>query len=229
MMTMMRSSLVLAVALLTPAAHADVVTTIDDDDATDDVPQCADANDVVGYRRCPAYGAWGENLIAPYVFVDIGFNVWHFTLPQSNPPVARAASSIMQPPASTSSEEHALTYDERVGVGFRYGLYIAFDFEIGAFGSQPSSSDLLALVSAGLDHRFGPITIGGELTGGVLAYSSETVPGLIGEGVLDVRGRADLWLTPWLTIGGVLGKSVLGEGWMGGVALGFHTHAFGRR
>ncbi|HEY3807782.1 MAG TPA: hypothetical protein VGL61_34595 [Kofleriaceae bacterium] len=226
----MRSSVVLAVASvasLAPAAHADDATPIDD--ATDDVPQCVDTNDVVGYRRCPEYGAWGENLIAPYVFVDIGFNVWHFTLPQNNPPVARAASSIMQPPASTSSEEHALTYDERVGVGFRYGLYVAFDFEIGAFGSQPSSSDLLALVSAGLDHRFGPITLGGELTGGVLAYSSDTVPGLIGEGVLDVRGRADLWLTPWLTIGGVLGKSVLGAGWMGGVMLGFHTHAFGRR
>ena len=59
-------------------------------------------------------------------------------------------------------QEPDATYDERVGVGMRYGLYIAFDFELGVFASQPETSlGLLALLSAGIEHRFGPITLGG--------------------------------------------------------------------
>lgn len=195
-------------------------------------PQCVDDTDVVGYRKCPTYGVWGENLLAPYVFVDLGVNTWHFTTPGDAPSstarsVSSASSSMMSP---ASNKSRMLTYDERVGVGMRYGLYVAFDFELGAFASQPAtSSGLLALVSAGIEHRLGPITLGAEVTGGVLAYSPANSTALDSERVLEGRARGDFWLTPWLTLSGVVGTSLISDGWMAGAAFGFHTHAYGRR
>ncbi len=197
-------------------------------------PQCVDPSDVVGYRTCPTYGVWGENLLAPYVFVDLGVNSWHFTTPggDASPSTARSVSSVSSSSMTSSArtKSRMLTYDERVGVGMRYGLYVAFDFELGAFASQPAtSSGLLALVSAGIEHRLGPITLGAEVTGGVLAYSPANSTDLDSQRVLEGRARGDFWLTPWLTLSGVVGTSLIGDGWMAGGALGFHTHAYGRR
>jgi hypothetical protein len=220
-------------------AHADDSVIVDRPltDTTYSPPQCVDDTDVVGYRRCPSYGVWGENLLAPYVFVDLGVNSWHFTTPggDESPSTARSVSSVSSSSASSATsaartKSRMLTYDERVGVGMRYGLYVAFDFELGAFASQPStSSGLLALVSAGIEHRLGPITLGGEVTGGVLAYSPANSTTLDSQRVLEGRARADVWITPWLTLSGVVGTSLIDQGWMAGGALGFHTHAYGRR
>jgi len=213
---------------------------LDDSDSPYVLPPCSDPSDVVGYRACPAYGAWGDNLLAPYVFVDIGVNFWTFSglaggtapsSPRSLAPPSANASTLSSTMMNAPSVDRMITYDERVGVGFAYGLYLAFDFELSAFASPPTTttSGLLALLSAGIQHRFGPLTLGGEITGGVLAYSPATQTDLAAERVVQVRGRADLWLTPWFTIGGVAGESIFGDGWMAGIQLGLHTHAYGRR
>lgn len=211
---------------------------LDDSDSPYSLPPCVDPSDVVGYRACPTYGAWGDNLLAPYVFVDIGVNFWTFSgLSGGTTPASARAQTPSANASSVSSAmnnpsvDRMITYDERVGVGFPYGLYLAFDFELSAFASPPTTttSGLLALLSAGIQHRFGPLTIGGEVTGGVLAYSPASQTDLAAARVVEARVRGDLWLTPWFTIGGVAGESLFGDGWMAGIQFGLHTHAYGRR
>lgn len=221
----------IAVALLSAIAHADDYVS-----TAYEVPQCVDPNsDVVGYRACPQYGAWGENLLAPYVFVEIGANLWHFTGPATSPQgaTARSATATSSAAATNSVEAHSrmLTYDERVGVGLPLGLYLAVDFELGAYsdGKSPASSGLIALGSAGWHHRFGRLTLAAELSGGVRAYSPDNEPSLTTDGMFLARGRAQVWITPWFTIGGSGGASLLSDGtWVAGFELGFHTRAYGR-
>ena len=43
-----------------------------------DRPCIEDSTDVVGYRQCPRYGRWGENLLEPEVFVQVGMTFRHF-------------------------------------------------------------------------------------------------------------------------------------------------------
>jgi len=45
--------------------------------------------------------------------------------------------------------------------------------------------------------------------------------------LVEGRGRAELWLSPRITLGGVAGASVLRhDEWLLGAFVGFHTHAF---
>jgi hypothetical protein len=112
----------------------------------------------------------------------------------------------------------------------------------GAFGSPELAQqhglivDTLGLV--GVHGSVGPAGIGVELAGGVRAVSygfhssyhdcqgstSISAVGTVGE----ARARGELWLSPWITAGAVVGTSVLERGaWMGGLYLGFHSRAFG--
>jgi hypothetical protein len=36
---------------------------------------CEDKTDVVGYRHCTSFGAWGRNMRFPRIFMEIGGNV----------------------------------------------------------------------------------------------------------------------------------------------------------
>jgi hypothetical protein len=226
-----------AIVLLSAIAHADDYFS----PTAYEPPQCVDPNsDVVGYRACPQYGSWGENLLAPYVFVEIGANLWHFSGPGTSGPAATPRSTTSTSTSTSTAamtnniESHSrmLTYDERVGVGIPLGFYIAFDFELGAYsdGTSPSSSGLIALASPGWHHRFfGRLTLAAELSGGVRAFSPNNAANLTTDGMFLARGRAQVWITPWFTIGGSAGVSLLRDGgWVTGVELGFHTRAYGR-
>jgi hypothetical protein len=46
--------------------------------------------------------------------------------------------------------------------------------------------------------------------------------------VLEARVRGQLWLTPWVTIGGLYGTSLRDRGeWLAGIQLGVHTYSWG--
>ncbi len=196
-------------------------------------PPCFDTSDVVGYRSCPAYGSWGDNLLAPYVFVQIELNVRHFAAAAE--PRASVAARTESPVSTTSAGRVATTYDERFGVALTDALYTALDVELGNFpvGTPPQSDPELvlgALASIGLQQRIGPITLNGELAGGVLATSTATDTALQPEAVIEARARADLWLGPWCTLGALIGRDLLRQGeWMYGFNIGFHSHTYGRR
>jgi hypothetical protein len=192
----------------------------------DERPPCvADSTDVVGYRHCPRYGAWGASLLDPYVYVDVGMNVRHF----ASRSAAVAARSTSPVPLS-GNESQALTFDERIGYGITHSLYTAIDLELGNFDSSSATdSDVLfaGLASLGMRVGLGPIALAGEMTGGAMESSYPSQTSVHFEGILEARARADLWLAPWFSVGGVIGESLLDHrDWMAGVFIGFHTWGY---
>jgi hypothetical protein len=146
----------------------------------------------------------------------------------------------------------------RVSVGTRSGLYGGLELDLGgvtrpgaastemmstgAFGSpdvQLSGGfivDSLGLV--GLRGRTGFGTLGVEMAGGLRAVSyefhssyhgCEQMTGIMAFApVAEARARGELWLSPWLSAGAIVGASVLERhAWMGGLYLGLHSRAFG--
>ncbi|MBP8811077.1 MAG: hypothetical protein KBG48_05800 [Kofleriaceae bacterium] len=88
----------------------------------------------------------------------------------------------------------------------------------------------------GIDHDVGRLSLGAELMLGAqaLVMSTKSVRGAcetesqhwVGRGLVEGRVRADAWLTPWLTVGGYVGKDVVSGGTGGGLSIGGHLRAF---
>ncbi len=146
----------------------------------------------------------------------------------------------------------------RIGMGLPHGLYVAIEGEAGGVtdggadaemmsGGERGAPELTAthvamfggLAVAGARTRIGSLDLGVEAAGGahllVYGYEShyfacdtstsltEVMP------ALEARGRAALWLTPFLSVDVTAGKSVIDRAWMGGVSFGFSSKAFGGR
>jgi len=229
----MRSALVVAGAM----AVAPMIGHADDFEesvccvSTDDHSPClAEKTDVVGYRECPGYGTWGNNLRDTYVFLDVGVTMRHYAWRGDVKGAARSSSPVS---STEGAADEAFLFDERVGFLLTRGLYTAIDFELGdvsdARPTNPSAHAIVVdgLVSLGLRGGLGPFVLRGELAGGVMAASS-TTRDLPTEAMFEARGRADLWLSPWVTIGAAAGASLIRQGdWLAGLYLGFHTWSFG--
>lgn len=88
----------------------------------------------------------------------------------------------------------------------------------------------------GVDHDLGRLSLGAELMlgGQALVLTTKSVRAAcetesqhwVGRGLVEGRVRADAWLTPWLTVGGYVGKDVVSGGTGGGLSLGGHLRAF---
>ena len=135
-----------------------------------DRPCIEDGTDVVGYRQCPRYGRWGENLLEPEVFVQVGMTFRHFAA-SPKPGAARTTNpGHTKNPAGNT----AWLFDERIGTPIAGALYTAFDFELGNF--DPERTDdrgfvVDGMVSLGLHGSIGAITLAGEVAGGVMRSS----------------------------------------------------------
>lgn len=192
----------------------------------DERPPCVDdSTDVVGYRHCPRYGTWGASLLDPYVYVDVGMNIRHF----ASRGAAVAARSTSPVPLNGSDSE-ALTFDERIGYGLSHSLYTAIDLELGNFDSSSNAdSDVLfaGLASFGMRIGLGPVAVAGELSAGAMESSYPSQSSVHFEGIVEARARADLWLAPWFSIGGMVGESLIdSRNWMAGAYIGFHTWGY---
>lgn len=221
-----KAAIALALFGFAATAHADGFDT-----GPQEPPCRADPDQVVGFRDCPAYGMWGRNLLEPYTFVDIGLNFRHF-VPRSTAPHALARSTMPPAMSSDGRGDSALMFDQRLGVAFAHSLYTSFEFELGNFANPGTRADELdfvldALVSVGARGRIGPLALAAELAGGVMQSSYIGDENERIQAVLEPRGRVDLWLAPWFTIGGVVGASLIDRGdWMAGFYVGFHTWSY---
>lgn len=229
-----------ALALAPVMSYAD-----DADDSTivsvdDEIECCANdrvcppsPNDVVGYRECPRYGKWGRNLLDPYMFVDLGVTARYFAVPTRPIALARTTSPTPGKGSLAAHQTRALTFDERVGYGFTRGLYMAVDFELGNLADfdAPQTNEISpvlgALASIGARGSLGFISLSAEISGGGMEYSTPTQDDAHGQWLLEARGRVDLWMTPWFTLGGMLGASLIDRGdWLAGAFIGVHTWSF---
>src|SRR5215813_14038811 len=163
----MRGLVVLAV-MVPGAAWADEPSS----NAGTDSTTCLDDSDVVGYRHCPAYGDWGQNLLEPYVFVDYGMNRRHFVSKRSGVSYKTTSTTT---PAEQDSGSDATTLDERIGFGLSEHTYLAFDIELGNFAatdSNPNSRDaiLAGLIQVGARGSFGIGMASVEIGAGGMTY-----------------------------------------------------------
>ena len=84
----------------------------------------------------------------PYLFVDFGVTLRHFSSgPASPTAIARFGGPMISSSSvaggggdHTGGLDGAFDFDERVGVGFAHGLYIAFDLELGNFAWRRGDS-----------------------------------------------------------------------------------------
>lgn len=197
----------------------------------DRVPTCNTYDpDIVGYRRCKSYGVWGTALLDPYTFVDIGLTMRHYA---ASPPPRVLLRTTMPTKMTPHDEDTALMFDQRIGVQFSQALFSALDLEVGNFenfdSSKPGARDFMLGImgSLGIRGAAGPFSLSFEGTGGVMLWSYLEDTEQHADPILEVRGRADIWLGPWITVGGVLGTSLLDrDNWMAGVYFGLHTWSY---
>jgi hypothetical protein len=197
----------------------------------EDRPPCpVDSDGAVGYRRCPRYGAWGASLREPYVVVADGINYRVFAATPSAPVAARTTSPVSMKPGKRNT---ALTFDERIGWGITHHFYAALDFELGNLRNvdvtQSNERDFIVdgLLSAGIRAGIGPFAVAVELSGGAMESSYPRDRDVHVDGMVEARGRADIWLAPWFTLGGAVGVSLVEHGdWMAGVYASVHSWAF---
>jgi len=107
------------------------------------VPQttCEDASDVIGFRRCTKFGAWGKNLRIPRVVFEGGVVVRQFgsLLDRQTGSVIHGneafAYRVLAPPRSRPLDTAVLS-TLRAGVGLPHGLYTAVEVDLGGL-TQP--------------------------------------------------------------------------------------------
>lgn len=193
---------------------------------------CPTEDGVVGRRSCPEYGVWGAARESPYATITFGVNFRH--LPRKaaidQPVLQRSISTPTTVDLGGSDLSYSLM--EQVVASITDHLYAGFEVEI-----SPTDADAVSgarLLAAGSQLLVGFqggtkfIKLGIEAAGGGRLIVSEQSDDDDSELVLEGRARADIWLTPWITIGGALGSSFLNRGeWMAGVYFAAHTYSFG--
>jgi len=189
---------------------------------------CPDRDGVVGERRCPAYGEWAVDW--PYVMVRFGVNLRH--LPgQAKTPTIRIARSVSTPVVDNASSETNYTVSEQIAIAGNNASYFAFEIEFSpsSDGSAEPGKRSFAAGSnlvLGLHGGTHAVRVGAELAGGIRLL--DTAAGDSEQAVLETRLRADLWLTPWMTLGAQVGFSLLErDDWVTGICVGAHSFAFG--
>jgi hypothetical protein len=215
-----------------PPEQADQIEPVNDDlpDHPDPWTEpCPDRSGVVGHRRCPAYGEWAVEW--PNAMVRFGFNMRH--LPRDRHVAAAAAAArTITTPLDDAASDTSYTISEQIGVAPTRSSYIAFEVEFSPTTAEPEDAGTRSFAAAShlvFGVSGGPrlVRFGAELAGGIRLVDTE-LGDAAEQGVLEVRARADLWLTPWLTLGAGIGTSLLDRGdWMTGVYLGAHSFAFG--
>jgi hypothetical protein len=213
------------------------VTVFADDDEIGEAyarEPCLHRDGVVGRRVCPRYGEWATAW--PAVAVTFGVGVRHLApgpVPSRPPSTARSASSVTNPSTIDDAPPSSrMSISEQVAIAPNPLTFFAFEVEF-----SPSSREKLApgerqfsagsQLVAGVHGGNKTLRLGVEVAGGIRIIDAEADND---EFVLEARARGDMWLTPWMTLGVLVGSSIIERGdWMMGLSVGTHTNAFGGR
>lgn len=224
--------------------------------SSESAPPCVDATDVNGYRTCAHYGGWGLAARLPALSfelqtwsaqvdladVDVGGTIHHDYGPDYNYRVVGK---------DLGGDALAVGVKARI-LGHRRGLYGGVEAGVAGVAAdevdQMAASDGSAMFAprvtmlfttgavVGVERGFGRISLGSELMAGVrgVTVSAESHRGacetietdVAVRGVVEARVRADVWLTPWVTVGAYAGRDVFGSQSTAGLGLGGHLRAF---
>ena len=229
-MRRIEQALVFAIALQPATGFAE---NADDDDYRLNAPDpCPNRGGIVGRRACPRYGEWAIDW--PAVTVTFGLSMRHIAQGPVPNSTARSSSSVTTP---TTIDDDSLSVgrysiSEQVAIAPNPLTFFAFEVEF-----SPSRPENLApgerqfsaasQLVAGLRGGGKTLRLGVEVAGGMRIVDAEDDQDDL---VLEARARGDIWMTPWLTIGVLIGSSLIDRGdWVTGISLGTHTNAFDGR
>jgi len=189
---------------------------------------CSTRDGVVGRRHCPRYGAWGAPLEAPYMVITFGVNIRH--LPPD--PETATSRSTVSTAAESAGNDPSYSFMEQIAISLTRFMHLGLEIEISPTGDEtPPGRRTYAAGSQlvfGLHGSTRLLKLGIELAGGGRIVDTHRANGGQEEVVLEARARGDLWLTPWLTVGGAIGKSLIDPNdWVMGMYVGAHSYSFG--
>lgn len=129
-------------------------------------------------------------------------------------------------PAEASAYSQGVTGNLQFTMRQTRNLYAGAEIEFGPF-SQPGSYFSGAYGVVGTESRWSAGSISLELTGGRQWLREGLGAENVGVTMLEPRARGQLLLSEQISVGGVIGASVLGDkGWLAGVYIGLYSKAF---
>ncbi len=186
-------------------------------------PTCHEVAKVVGYPRCGRFGMWS-------VPISMSLELGITTLAVERPTGMAIAREATGEPVSGSLDAHGFMFGYRFSLP--HGWYVSNDLTLALGITDPLTGDSVATgrddFGVGMQHTFGRLTIGGDLAGG-FRFTDFAPPGAVAhdqvalDGVIDARAQADVWLTPWITLG-VQGRVDLLDSHDAAVAVMFGAH-----
>lgn len=228
-MRRIEQALVFAIVLLPATGFAE--NAADEDDYRLYAPEpCPTRGGIVGRRACPRYGEWAIDW--PAVTVTFGLSMRHIA--QDPPPGIARSSSVTTPTTIDDDPQSVGRYSISEQVAIAPNPLTFFAFEVEFSPSRPEhlkpgerQFSAASQLVAGLRGGGKLLRLGVEIAGGMRIVDSEDDQDDL---VLETRARGDIWVTPWLTFGVVIGSSLIDRGdWLTGISLGTHTNAFDGR
>jgi hypothetical protein len=194
--------------------------------------RCISEIEVVGYRPCPDFGSWGAAVESPYAVVHLGFTMRNIHSRVSAQDVAAKATGPIE---RGDRADTSLSLTERVMIAFTDNAHMSMEVEFGLVDDDKWEAGRAQLVAGGLlgggvRGSIGFASLGVDLVGGIHAIEVQHATTSESEfrGVLEARARLDLWLGPWVSLGGALGSSLFERGdWMAGLYIGLHSRSWG--
>lgn len=156
-------------------------SSLSDDSSSSSTPACTDETDIVGYRRCVKFGAWGSPRRVPLLVIELGTAMRTFSSPLgtatgelSHEDERFTYRVVSAPPsAAVPAMDAALVSTLRLGLGLPHGLYAAAEGELGGLVRNSTRAEMTSTGTFGAP----TLTPGASLVAGAL-------------GIVGARGAA---------------------------------------
>ncbi len=191
---------------------------------------CRDTTDVVGYQHCARFGEWSAAATDTQLVFEVGLGLRRITALR----IDRNASARTSVPDAPGDVSDVIATSSFRVTGVKSGVYAGLEVEIGdlsrrayRYGGVVQTGGVL-----GVRGSFGRLELGAEaaLAERIVRTTDVehvTPPTMTGP-VIELRAKVNVWVSPWLTLGGEFGAGLLDRSeWVGAIMFGFHTRAFG--
>jgi hypothetical protein len=165
--------------------------------------------------------------------LQLGMNSRHMavTVPEKEVGgyLARSTTPPDPPPTSTDVASSAITGSVQFTMQAYRGLYMGGEVEAGRLADHEGSNfgALYGVAGAETTSRWGSLSV--EMIAGRRWLRYEMGEEDVGSFALEPRLRGQMWLSPQVTLGGLVGANAApgANGWMAGVYFGVYSNLFG--